>query len=226
MTAHVSVDVTGCETAKVHVDVANFVDFVHVDIRGESGTVIAARAFDTVPLPNGDPAVRFVIEDMFPGQLTFTGLPPGQIRVEVTETAANGVVSGPGADSSHVALGTVKRCEVETTTAPPTSETATTLAPPTTDTAAPATSTPAPTTATAGPTTAVPTTSGPTATTAAAGVPTTAVRHTTTTARQSANTLPVTGVDSAPLIGTGLGFLVAGSLALLGARRRRPAAPR
>lgn len=219
MTANVSVNVSGCETAKVHIDVANFVDFVHVDIRDESGKVLAARDFDTDPLPNGDPADRFVIEKMFPGQLTFTHLPPGKIRVEVTETAANGVTSGPEVPS-HVAVGTVERCEVETTTTAPPSETSTTVAPPTTATAPPATNGATPPPATAG-TTPSPTTAAPT-TTAANGTPTTAARQTSTTARPSANTLPVTGVDSGPLIGTGLGFLVVGSLALLGARRHRP----
>lgn len=204
MTAYLSVSVTGCETAEASVTVANFVDFVHIDIRDANGNIIAQRDFDTVPLANGEGQPGFDINSLFPGQLTFTHLPAGQITVEVTETAASGQVSGPEADPSHSASTTIEACPVETTTT--VAQTTTTAV--------------APTTATAAPTTAV-------ATTVAVALPSTPVTPTTaaaqTTAAVSAVTLPVTGLDNGPLVGIGLGFLVVGALAVFTARRRRPA---
>ncbi len=223
MTVQLSVVVTGCETAEVYVTVANFVDFVKIDIRDGDGNLLTSRGYDTPAVPFGFDPPNFNLREMFPGQLDFDGLPFGTIVVEVTETNNGGVVSGPELEG-HSASTTLEACPVETTVATTIAQPTTTAVVPTSATAAPTTVSSTQPTASIAATTTVavnlPTTPMP----STAAAPTTAAVAAQTTAAASANTLPVTGVDNAPLVGAGLGFLVVGIVAVFAARRRHPAA--
>ncbi len=221
MTVQLSISTT-CDTAHIDVSVANFVDLVVVEITDGAGNV-TVKTFDTVPAAPGQLPLRYDIDQMFPGELDLVGLPPGTLSVAVTETTEGGIVSGPDSDSSHRASATVGgSCS---STSVPTSDTAaptTSTVGATSSTAGSATTIAVTTTAGAGPATtiAVTTTSAGagSVTTIAAAPPTASAAS--TTAAASGNTLPATGSDSAPLVGAGFGFLIAGCLAVAAARRR------